>query len=193
MAPEEAPLPVEAEDLEAAYAYIDSLPLTSVRGLMLPTDGKSYFITWPNRDYYKRRFFESTGPKYIGATGHERPLFIANYAGGDTCVLVEGELNALSIAKACPELSVVSPGGAGDFNSKRLKRHLHSLVLFSTIIVVADDDRAGHEALILGASYLSAKGFQVRTMRMAPDANDLLCKGDEGREELRKRFSASLG
>lgn len=186
------PEPVQPEDLEKAYQYIDSLPKKRVRGLLLPADEFSFFIPWPDKRYYKRRFFEpQNGPKYIGARGHRKPWFIANWTDSPAVVLVEGELNALSISQACPELSVVSPGGSGDFYSKGSKKYWQNVVYCSTILLVADKDEAGAKAIIEAKSAIDTAERQAKWLLMKEDANEILQK--EGRESLRKQILSVLG
>lgn len=164
----------EPENLAQAYEYIDSLPLTLQRGLMLPTDRRGFYVPWPNRTYYKYRFFEPTGPKYVGAKGHKKPPFLANLTMSSLCFLVEGELNALSLVEALPEASVISPGGAGDFSSDRIKKYYTVLDKYSTIVLVVDEDEAGAKAVISSMPVIKQWGKRVISWLMKPDANDLL-------------------
>lgn len=166
---------VKPEDLVASYKYIDSLPLIDVRGLKLPADDEGFYIPWPNRAYYKKRIFEpGDGPKYLGSAGHTRPLFWARKSNNPILILVEGELNALSLAKAVSNMNVASPGGAGDFSSKRIRRLLTTENICSTVLVIADRDKAGTEAVINAVSELRASGREALGILMQEDANSLL-------------------
>lgn len=188
----EAP-PAEPEDLEAAMSYIDSLPIKKIRGLSFPSDERSYFVRWPDGSFYKRRFFDPGSAKYIGAKGHKKPWFFASYVeGADTCVLVEGEINALSIAKACPEFTVISPGGCGDFSSKNARKiSLHSTILYSTILIIADRDAPGAEACIEMMSLLQGSGKRVVAHLMSPDANEVLI--EQGETAVQREVKRALG
>jgi DNA primase len=110
---------------------------------------------------------------------------------GQALVIVEGELNALSIAKACPELAVVSPGGAGDFSSKTAKKCLRVLVSYSTILIVADADAPGAKAIIDCYAELAGRGCTVKTLLMPVDANEMLEKS--GAEALRQEIKRAMG
>lgn len=188
----EVPPEAEPEDLVAAYEYIDFLPLKKVRGLMLPCDEFSYFITWPEKDYYKRRFFDpGRGPKYVGAKGHTKPWLVANQSGPGPVILVEGEINALSIAAACPEVNVISPGGAGDFYAKKSVSRLLHLANCSKIVLIADRDQAGAKALIEVKGHIDTPERQSKWLLMGDDANEVLER--EGKEALRRIIREVLG
>jgi hypothetical protein len=180
----------EPEDLAAAFAYIDSLPLEKVRGLMLPSDVESYFIAWPDKSYYKRRFYNPTGVKYIGAAGHKKPPFWARQGKGSVCVLVEGEINALSIAEACPDFDVMSPGGTGDFSSKRAKYYLQSIRYYEILVIITDADKAGALACIELMGAVSGQVKKVVHHLMPVDANEVLC--EQGPEALRGQVYSLL-
>jgi hypothetical protein len=180
----------EPEDLEASLAYIEALPLKAIRGLEFPADRKGYYLIWPDRSYYKLRFFEGT-PKYIGAKGHERGLFMARWGLDAPLVLIEGEINALSVAKACPDLNVISPGSASDFSERRLKQGLRYIVNYSKILLVADRDGPGAEAVINGMSVLSNRVQGVKGHLMSPDANETLVSG--GCEKLKEEIYRAMG
>ncbi len=182
------PDPEVQEDLGESITRIRSLPKKYIRGLGLHSDDFSYFIVWPDSSYYKRRFLDSKGPKYIGAKGHKKPPFVAS-ANGETLVIVEGELNAMSIAAACPDLSVVSPGGCGDF--RHLSKWLTSCQLYHTILVVADRDAPGAEACIEAMSQLQGKVPRILAHLMPKDANEILV--NDGPEKLRQEIDRVLG
>lgn len=182
----------EPENLEESFEYIKKLPLKRVRGLMLPSDDHSAFIVWPGNTYYKRRFLKPwDGPKYRCPTGHKKPWFVANHLGGDVCILVEGELNALSIALACPEFSVVSPGSAGDFNVKSVAKVLPYLSTVDNILLLADKDQAGAQALINAKSVLDTPTKLTKWALVEKDANDRL--QEEGPDALREEILRILG
>jgi hypothetical protein len=187
-APAEVAAP-EPENLARSLAHIEALPLREVRGLLLPSDERSYYIVWPERNYYKRRFLTSHGSKYVGAAGHKKPWFWVRREGA-ACVVIEGEINALSIAEACPDLAVVSPGGAGDFSSKTAKRELQSLVHFSTILIIADADAPGAKAVIDLYGELAGR-VPTKTLLMPTDANEVL--QHSGKEALRQEIERAMG
>lgn len=189
--PREELEPEPPEDLVAAFARINSLEQTEVRGLKFPADHRGYYLCWPDQSYYKLRVWEpGSGPKYLGARGHKRGLFWARQEGHQTLVLVEGEINALSIAKAVPGVDVASPGGVGDFTVKKIKHKLTSYCRYSTILVVADADPPGATAIIEALSALWTSKINAKGLPMSPDANEVLVKC--GEEELKRRIEAAL-
>ena len=193
--PREELEPEPPEDLAKAYDYINALPKTLQRGLFLPTDDHSYFVTWPNETYYKRRFKNpGDGPKYVGARGHKRPLFWARQEGHKVLALVEGEINALSVARAFDNIDVVSPGGVGDFSEKKLSKWLTRYYRYSTILILADADKPGAEAIINALAVCWASKIQAIGIPMARDANDLLVGSGVGklREEIKARSKGAL-
>jgi hypothetical protein len=163
----------EPEDLRLSLERIRQLPTQVVRGLRLHADAESFYIVWPDSTYYKRRFFADRKPKYLGAQGHNKGPFWAQKVGSRALIVVEGELNALSIAEACPELDVMSPGGSGDFAAGRVKKYLRSMTKYDILYVLADADKAGALACI---EFLGAVQGKVKAKHhlMATDANELL-------------------
>lgn len=184
---------IEAEDLEETFSYINTLPRKSVRGLLLPSDERSYYVCWPGDTYYKRRFLETaSGPKYIGARGHKKPLFVLSGEDEKQAFIVEGEINALSVKEAFPGITVISPGGCGDFTSDKQDSYLQYYLSFSNIVVVMDSDNASREALIRFASKLySRKGNQrISPITVDMDANDMLQQF--GVQKLKDEFARYL-
>jgi hypothetical protein len=176
---------LEPEDLDAAFCYINRLPSVELRGLRFPADDHGFYVVWPDRTYYKKRL-NGGKARYIGAAGHQKPPFWARRSGSQTLIIVEGEINALSVAEACPELDVMSPGGAGDFSAKRAKLFLRSILHYSILIVIADADKAGALACIELMGLLSGSGKQIKHHLMQPDANEVLI--EHGKETLRQEI-----
>jgi hypothetical protein len=171
------PAALPPTDVEGELARIALLPEVSVRGLSLPADGDSYYLVWPGARYYKRRkFFPGDGPKYICPRGHSKPLYLAR-PEGSALAIVEGELNALSIANVTSEFAVCSPGGVGDFNEKTLEKNWAFFSSFSRFLIVTDKDRPGLEAAKKLKPELLRISPYVRTVLMEPDANELLQAG----------------
>jgi hypothetical protein len=181
---------VEPEDLEASLAAIESLPKRMVRGLELHCDERSFYVVWPTRDYYKRRFVNpGKGPKYIGAAGHTMPPFIAHIGTSRDLIVVEGELNALSLIQAYPEATIVSPGGSGHFEGKHTRKWLNRLVqqcIIERIIVIADEDIAGAKAAIDLMSEVRHTNKTLLWKLMKRDANQVL--QEDGRDALRTQI-----
>lgn len=188
---EELPPEVEPEDLEETLRYIDSLPVGDIRGLKLPFDAYGYFILWPERDFYKKRLYDDSKGRYRCPRGHKQPPLWAG-CGSDILCIVEGEINALSIAKACPHYDVMSPGGVGNFSAKAARLYLKNTVLYSTILLIADRDAPGAQAVIELMGALQGHKAKVIPKLMSVDANDIL-QGDNGCERLRKEIEGAVG
>ncbi len=183
----DAPPEREPEDLTPMIEYIEGLTPIGVRGLVLPADKYAYYLLWPEKNYYKARYFkEGEGGRYRNPVGHRQPLFVANEVGSKTCLLVEGEFNALSFALAVPELDVVSPGASGNFSKNQLKQHLHSMLKYDILCIVVDEDAPGARAALEALPLLRRLGVQVTTWLMPVDANEILTS-DGGRENLRQK------
>lgn len=181
------------ENLEEKFAYINGLPKKEIRGVLLPYDSVSYFIVWPDGSYYNQRYFDLTNGKYKLPSGHQKRLFWAKRQDyRDTLIIVEGEINALSIALVCPtHCSVVCPGGAGDFYSRTSDKYLDTYMDYARVILVADKDSAGAIAVIQLKSNLLALGARNVTIHlMEVDANDILVK--HGTEKLKDEIKKAM-
>lgn len=179
--------PKEIEDVGATLGYIRHLPRRSIRGFDLPCDASGYYLVWSSGDHYKLRLWAIDAPnKYRGPIGHSKPLFVAREAPGPDCIVVEGEFNALSLAKVAT-CSVVSPGPATDFGSAK---YLPQLLKYDTIVVVVDCDKAGGIAAIQLAAQLKKHGKTFSICMVKRDFNGVLC--EESEEGLRQ-YAASVG
>lgn len=188
--PQEA-TPKYVEDLSVTVPAILELPVQKVRGLALHASDDGYYILWPDRDYYKFRSYRTDvgGAKYKGPAGVPKPMFKANIVPSDRLVIVEGEINSLSLAKVRPDLCVVSPGGAGDFYSKRtLNKDLEFYRRYRSVVIIVDADKAGAVAAIQLKAALMAVDRTVEIKMMSPDANDLLVQSEETLKEETERM-----
>lgn len=177
------------EDLEKSLAYIKTLPVQTVRGLSLPCDSQFYYIVWPTGDYYKKRVKNPGGSsKYLCPTGHSMPLLEASVAGRKTLAIVEGEINALSLAACYPPFDVVSPGGAATFAAKK---YLNFYKKYDRIVIIADADSAGLKAAIELKTEALKWTPKVIVSLVEEDANDLLLRG--GKEGVRHYMEKLLG
>lgn len=171
------------EDLERSFKRIHNLPVRKVRGLDLHTDSLGYYIIWPEDKYYKKRLYKpGVGGKYLSPTGHKKPLFYASRNNTDRLIIVEGEINALSIAEVVKDWSICSPGSAADFYSTNTKKYMKEFEKYQEILVIADDDPAGDEAARKLLKLLREVCFCVRGQLMSIDANQILVA--EGEEVL---------
>jgi hypothetical protein len=178
------------EDIAASIERIERLPRQEIRGFSLHADSLGYYIVWPDRAYYKRRILGAeSGSKYRGPSGHSKPPFVAQVDGKySRLILIEGEFNALSLALLEPAATVISPGGAGDFYSKRGSSDLesYSAQYTGSIDIVVDADAAGVQAAIETKAKLITLGCEdVRIFLVEKDLNDILVQ--DGKEALREQ------
>lgn len=182
------------EDLKSSLERIKALPCAPVRGLSLPTDGKHYYIVFPSGDYYKRRKFidDGEGPKYRCPAGHRKPLYIPRLVPKvQALAIVEGEINALSLASLEPAFSVCSPGGAADFFGVNFDKNSRFFLTHSAFLIIVDKDQAGVEAAIKIKERLLRHTPRVFIHAMAEDCNELLMRGRLG--ERVKGWEAEMG
>lgn len=179
------------EDIQASIKYIKSLPRATIRGLSLHHDNDYYYVVWPSDDYYvrRRKVDVPDRPKYVGAAGHRKPIFIARERSRSVpLIVVEGQLNALSMAEAEIQASVVSPGAATDF--KKLA-NLPYYMGYDNIVLVLDNDAAGAMGAIELKGQLLAMGkTNVRIHLVNEDANEILQAG--GPDAVRE-YASRLG
>lgn len=164
----------EPENLEESMEYIANLPQDTIRGLNLHYDSSGYYVLWPRKNYYNKRYFNSGSSKYRKPAGHRQPLFIPQYRGTRECYYVEGELNAMSIAQVVNS-TVVSPGGVAKF-----PKYAYYLNRFDYVYIVADRDEVGTLAAMELSTNLNTPN---KILLMEKDANDWLV--DYGPEGLR--------
>ena len=195
--------PRSYENIEETYEYIRSLPKQNIRGLQFPANEVGYYITWPRCDYYKLRLFKKEKPridgkdddhyaraKYKSPMGHNFKVWEGQSNDGDsTLVMVEGEINAMSLCEVPqPNCKVISPGGAGNFLARSfLREYLYKCIKWPKIVIIADQDPAGAKAAIHTFSQLVAWGHKnVVAELWKQDANDLLVKDKDALEKLFK-------
>lgn len=174
------------EDLASSIDRINHLPKQLIRGFSLPADSTGYYLVWNDNSYYKRRIINAeSGNKYRGPSGHRKPQFIAREGSSSHLVLVEGEFNALSLASLEIPMTIISPGGAGDFYSKGRNKDLLEYAKYDRVDIVVDDDGAGLQAAIECSSQLKVLGCaNVKAYFVKTDFNEVLCeKGKEGLEK----------
>lgn len=84
-------------------------------------------------------------PKYIGPAGWHNALFNAHALATDKpAILVEGELDALTLAQVCGDL--VTPCATGSADGARRARWIAKLALCPRVLVAFDADGPGDEA-----------------------------------------------
>ena len=165
----------EPEYLCDSMRYIQMLPKKQIRGLYLHYTEAGYYIVWPDKNYYKFRT-TSGNTRYLSPRGHTPPLFWARQLSSQKrLVIVEGEINALSIAEATYGVSIVSPGSALNFKSR--KEDLISIARnYESVLIWSDMDGPGITALWELMPALVVRGIKVSQITSELDANDLLCK-----------------
>lgn len=173
------------ENLDQSTSTILCLPQKYIRSLWLPCDDTGYYIVFPGTKYYKKRLYNGK-VKYLSPVGHTKPLYTARESGS-YLVICEGEINAASIARVCPDYAVCSPGGTSHF---KREDYLNFYLRFDTILIVCDKDVPGAVACGELWGLLKSKGKEAKTLLMAKDANSVLV--DNGEEALRTQVQAAF-
>lgn len=186
---------VQPEDLSASIERIRSLEWKQIRGLEFKANERGYFITWPGEMYYKFRSFNGT-PRFLAPKGHKQPLLTYRTCPAEPfLILVEGELNALSILMTQDETynyDLSSPGSAGNFIS--LDKEILALAAHYTQVVIwTDHDAAGIKALWHIYPKLVKLGLHVTHYTSKEDANDILVsQGPGGLRQMVERILGGL-
>lgn len=174
---------VVPENLHRALQYIYALPTKVIRGLAFPYDDNNYYIVWPSQDYYKSRNQDRKyANKYYNPRRIKKPVFYLEGMPDVPSIIVEGEINALSLKEAFRENIVISPGSAQDLASGKFLRELSSEGLTKQVLCIADNDEAGKNALLTLQYKLRNMGYDTYGIAMKEDANDVLVK--HGKEKL---------
>jgi len=176
----------ENENVQEKIEYIKQLPSERIRGLSFPKGPEGFYIIWPGNVFYKLRTTHDQ-PRYKGPRGLRAPLFRLDGNNG-VLVVVEGEINALSLAEAYPvrTFTIASPGSCSEFN-----RHVDTYKQFKTIIIFADNDPAGIANGYILKETLLKSGKSVILILLDTDFNDLLQQG--GPELVRRVFNERTG
>lgn len=176
----------EPEDVQEKIRYISQLPRAAFRGLSLPTDNYGFYVVWPNCSFYKCRLHSGT-LRYVGPRGHKAPLFVLE-SSTNILVVVEGELNALSLKETGKNYgTIASPGSATE-----LIRHLNTYLTLSskssTVFIVVDKDIPGVKNGLKLKEELLKRGKRVKLIAVEQDLNEILQeKGIKGVEEWAKQ------
>lgn len=173
------------EDIEASLVRIKSLPIKPIRGLWFHADTRGFYLIWPNALYYKCRLNSDTGPRYLCPRGTKQPLLIIENMGNNGLAIVEGEINALSIAETAAKygFTVVSPGSAGNFQSTA--EELRALIKeYPAVFCWSDKDSPGIQALWRVARLCAEENKPLSYLSVEIDANEVLIKGGETAVDL---------
>ncbi len=172
-------------DIAGMMSYIQHLPTKIIRGIELPFDQVGYYLRWPTNDHYKRRNWNEGKNRYTGPTGKSQPLFIYPNMSKHL-VLVEGELNAVSLRMAVGDkYCIASPGPANNF-----MRFIKQYMVYKQITLVLDYDAPG---IVFGCQikdHLLRAGKRVNLILVEEDYNDLLQKKGQG--HVKQQFEKEL-
>jgi 5S rRNA maturation endonuclease (ribonuclease M5) len=177
------------ENVPEKVKYIQSLPKQTIRGFELPFDSAGYYILWPSLDYYKLRRWDNNHSlgRYLSPSGVTKPWFVANQSKSKTLVLVEGEINAMSVAKVLPTTQVISPGSASNFSDAYSRNKLTELTGYSKVVLLVDADGPGFEAAIKVKQLIKHQVPDIVINTMKEDANSILVA--YGETALRKEVA----
>jgi hypothetical protein len=181
--------PKEKEDAQETIRYIETLPKKRIRGLSLHSETSGFFIVWPDRSFYKKRLQrEDGGSRYIGPRGHKPPLFKYESQNRYCCVVVEGELNCMSLCLGLDgvDISIVSPGSANS-----LMDHTEYYLQFRLLVIVVDKDKTGVENGSELKQYLLSHKKRVILIGVDKDFNQTL--QESGPEGVKQQFMKELG
>ncbi len=173
------------EDIKSSIERIESLPTQEIRGLNLHFDNTGYYVVWPNKQYYKCRQWLAT-PKYKNPQGITQPWFNILQPGNRQAIIIEGEINALSVASLGLPIDIYCPGSAGQFKLNKADIALTKLADYDTLILIADKDTAGISAILKLKKEIIEYNPGVVLRLMSPDYNDILQQ--YGKEGLKQRM-----
>lgn len=184
----------EIEDLNEKIVYINALPTQQIRGIDFPFDTAGYYIVWPSSEYYKLRRWTSidNSSKYYCPVGHQKPVYIISALKSTrNLLIVEGEINAISIGLLLPTFDIISPGGVGNFTDNQMISQLNKLEYYDTIIICVDNDAAGLQGALKLRHLLVKEDFSCEVIinLMEKDFNQLLTEyGNNFKEAVKKEF-----
>ena len=165
----------QIEDLGSKIKYILGLPKIEHRGLKFHYDNQGYYIIWPDLTYYKLRQWLGN-PKYLGARGHKKPWFILKGTEDNRCIVVEGEINAISLRESGVNCDLVSPGGVGNFFDQQMKSNLTYFNKYAEILVIVDKEDVSVEAAIKFKNLCTNRCLDIKIKLLEDDINDVLVK-----------------
>lgn len=176
------------ENIKESIQNITQYPIKDFRGLKFHCDDTGAYIIWPGSVYYKKRYFDPAPgyPKYKGPKGHNPPAFIAERdKKAETGIVVEGEINALSLAEVLRNITIVSPGSASSFADVG-----ELLKDYRNVLVIADNDPAGVMGIIPLVSELKKNAINTKVTLWDRDANEVLV--NDGKTKLLEKAMAEI-
>ncbi len=142
-----------------------------------------YYIVWPDKSYYKQRMFRGD-IRYKGPKGHKVPLYVIK--GNKNLIIVEGEINAITLGILGLKDTIVSPGSAGEIN-----KHVSFYLQYSRIRCIVDKDIPGVVAGLKLKEELLKYKRNIQLVAVSRDFNDVL--ETEGQEGLKKYYQDQVG
>lgn len=165
--------------------YIKSLPLEKIRGLDLHTAANGFYILWPNNNYYKKRTNVGKS-RYIGPAGVKAPLFVMPPGQKNHLVVIEGELNCMSLYEAAfGDYTFCSPGSAAEFI-----RHIPIYKMYKRVTLILDKDAAGIVHGSQTKDILLKSSVDARLVLVSMDYNEVLQK--YGVDGVREHFEREI-
>jgi len=112
--------------------------------------------------------------RWIGKNVEKRLFGQHLFGGGKRLVIVEGEMDALSVWEAQPKWPVVSiySGAAGAY--KDLQNQLSFCLSFEEIVILFDNDSPGQEAAVKCAQLFPPDKVKIASMGAYKDASEAL-------------------
>ena len=159
----------DEKKLKVPFSILSPFHRAIIEALPFPFDSKGYYIRWPEYPYYKHRRF-SGEPRYLAPRGIPAPLLIYRQSN-DVLVLVEGEINLLSLKIAFPDtkVTIASPGSASSMG-----KFLNEYLPYKNIHAIVDYDAAGVINALKLREALKAKNKGLEIHAIEPDLNEIL-------------------
>lgn len=134
-------------------------------------------------------------PKYIQPRGCANGLYGVDFMQpGYVAMLVEGELDALSVRAGAPDMvryGDVVPLATGSNTGAHLLRWVAKVALARVVFLAFDDDPAGEAAANWWANLLGPKALRLKPTRH--DVNEMLTAGDDLEEWIYRALQVSWG
>jgi hypothetical protein len=167
--------PRRQEDLGKTLDYIYTLPRKTIRGFSLPYDDRGFYIVYPNEAYYVKRLWGNDANKYRGPAGHKKPLFVpTNCTPNKPLFVVEGQLNAMSLAHSCDTVATMSPGACTDLSKYESVKYC---LQYDSICIIVDKDPAGVVGGLELKKALLKHGKRIVLLPLEADLNDTYIQG----------------
>lgn len=142
------------------------------RGIVFPYDVSFLKILAVNV-----RDMDNGKRKYVKATQSANTLYNGNNLNVHVpAVVVESEIDALSIMQAIPDARLITPVATGSTASSRILDAVADLALCPRVFVAFDSDKAGEDASAWWLEVLAHNAVRLRPTKN--DVNDMLVSGE---------------